>query len=174
MDSSCSKQDHGNMIIELQRTRTTKSREKTHQDHIADRGQVSMSHYNMVHKPISIKKAVNTPAGKVAMDRDRGSVEKSSPCGMTIDATVHLVDRTLPQLRTPQIILDSSATITLNILHPPHISESVLDPQNVELQRKSRSYSSFYEEKDFARVVASSRHITRFGEGSIAQSCAYT
>ena len=43
---SCSKQDHGNIIIASHRTRTTKSEEKTHQDHIVDRGQVSMSHYN--------------------------------------------------------------------------------------------------------------------------------
>ena len=35
LNSSCSKQDRENMISESQRNRTIKSKEKTHQDHIA-------------------------------------------------------------------------------------------------------------------------------------------
>ena len=45
------------------------SKEKTHQDRIADRGQVSISHYNMVHKPMSMLKAVEIPEATVARDR---------------------------------------------------------------------------------------------------------
>ena len=54
--SSCSIQDLQNIIIELKSTRTTESTETTHKDHIADHGRVSMSHYNMGHKPVPISK----------------------------------------------------------------------------------------------------------------------
>ena len=50
LNSSCSMQDHENIIIETRRIGTAWSKDKTHQDHIADRGHVSMSHYNMVCK----------------------------------------------------------------------------------------------------------------------------
>ena len=52
----------------LQRIQNTKSKEKTHRDHIAGRGQVSMSHCNMVHKPISMSEVVEIPVARVAMD----------------------------------------------------------------------------------------------------------
>ena len=64
LHSSCSKQDHEKIIIDWQRIRTTKRKETTHQGHIVDRGEVSMSLYNMVHRPISMLSA------HVAMDKD--------------------------------------------------------------------------------------------------------
>ena len=39
-------------------------------DHKADRGHVSMSHYNLVHKLISIPKAVKSPEAKAALDKE--------------------------------------------------------------------------------------------------------
>ena len=56
--------------MESQRIRTAKSQVNTHQDHIADRGQGSMSHYNMANKPIAILKEDYIPAAKVATDID--------------------------------------------------------------------------------------------------------
>ena len=70
LNSSCSRQNPEHANIESQRIRTTKSTEKTRKDHIADRGHVFMSHYNMVHKPISIPKAVKSPAARIALDKD--------------------------------------------------------------------------------------------------------
>ena len=105
------------------------------QSHIADRGQVSMSHCNMAHKPISFSKSADLPSSKVAMDRDwsKWRMKHLSVSGMTIsNATVLLVDRTLPQLKTPQIIHNSSATI--------HTSDSFY-PQNIKKRWKSRSYT---------------------------------
>ena len=92
------------MIIESQRISNSKEGiEKAHQDHIADRSQVSMSHYKMVHTTISIFE-------RNAMDRDFGKwrTRQVSPCGT--------VDRTLPQLRTSQVTHDSSATIASEIM----------------------------------------------------------
>ena len=51
-------EDHEDIIIESQRIQVKKRTDKTHKDNIADRGHVSMSHYNMVQKPISILKTV--------------------------------------------------------------------------------------------------------------------
>ena len=52
----------------------TKSKEKTHQDHIAHRGQVSMSHCNMVHKPIPIPTAMQIGTDTTAEDACLGRV----------------------------------------------------------------------------------------------------
>ena len=98
------------------------SKEKTHNDHIADRSHVSMTHYNMVHRPTSIFKAGNFPA-RVAMDRDWGKWKQLSVCGMLIYATIPLDGRT--QLKTPLVMQDSRAIVTSNILHPPHNSASI-------------------------------------------------
>ena len=112
LSSSCSKQDHVNEIIESQKIRTINSKHKTRQDRNADRGHVPMSHNNMVHKPISIFQAVGIPAASVSMDWSKWRMNHTSLCGMLINGKVLLVDRTLPQLKTPQIIHDSSATNT--------------------------------------------------------------
>ena len=64
-NSSCSRHDHENLIVESQMIRTTESTPKTHGDHIEDGGHVSMSRYNVLHEPISIPRAA-----KIAMDKD--------------------------------------------------------------------------------------------------------
>ena len=69
LNSSCSKKDHEDIIIESQRTRPTKSTENTHKDHIADRGHVSISLFNMVHEPIPTPKAMKIPEAKAALDK---------------------------------------------------------------------------------------------------------
>ena len=51
LHSSCAKQDREDIIIESQR-KQRRARKNVNQDHIADRGHVSMSHNNTVHKPI--------------------------------------------------------------------------------------------------------------------------
>ena len=68
-NSSCSEQDHENMIIASQRSRTAQSKEKTHQDHIANWGQVSMSHCDKVHKPIPVPTAMTILEAKAALDK---------------------------------------------------------------------------------------------------------
>ena len=64
LNSSCSQQDHENRIIDSHRIRTAKNGEKTRQDHIADRGHVSASHYNVV------QKATRIPGAKAALDKE--------------------------------------------------------------------------------------------------------
>ena len=50
---------------ESQRNRMTQSTEHTHMDHFADRGDVSMSLCNMVHKPSSHTKSRNSSSSKL-------------------------------------------------------------------------------------------------------------
>ena len=78
LNSSCSKQDH---------------------EDIADRGQVSMSHSNMVHKTVSMSKTMEIPATNVAMDKYSRNwrMHQFSLCCIVIDTTIFLVGRTLPQ-----------------------------------------------------------------------------
>ena len=80
LNSTCSKQDLGNIIIESQRIRTTKSKEKDYQDHIEDRGQVSMSHLNMVHKPTSIPTATKILGAKDVVDNEWTKLQKILAC----------------------------------------------------------------------------------------------
>ena len=123
--------------------RTTESTEETHLDHIAARGHVSMPHYGMVQKPLSILKALESPAAKVAMDRGwrKGRMTHLFLCGlMMTNATILLVDRRQPQPKPSQITHDSSAATTLNLQHSPHISESAFHFQNVQHQRRSRLF----------------------------------
>ena len=140
-------QDHGNITFQSQRIRTTKSKENTHQDHIADRGRVSMSHCNTVHKPLSIIQPVETPAAKVAMDRDRGewTMKRLSLCGMMINATNPLFDRThyhnskLHRSYTNQV---QQSHQTYYYIHRT-FQNLVFYTQNVEHKWKSRSCTTF-------------------------------
>ena len=98
---------------------------------------------------------------RVAMDIDwsRWRMKQLSLCGMMIDATILLVSRTLLQFKTPQLAHDSSARVTSNILHAPHISASKCPyPQHTDHQWKS---CHWYEDEDSAGVNASSRHKSR-------------
>ena len=124
----------------------------------------------------SISKVVEIPAARVAMDRDRCKWRKklSSLCGMVSNTTPPLVDRTLPQRETPRITRDSSATITSDTPHPPHISGFLHSKFRASMEVEILYVvQDWYEDTDFARVVASSRHLARFGEGPMAQSYAY-
>ena len=110
--SSCAKEDHGNRIIESQRNRMTQSTEHTHMDHIADRGDVSMSHCNMVHKPCSRTKKQEQFQQQAGMNKDmcRWRVEQLLVCGMLSNATTPSVGRT--QLRTPHTRFKCESHIT--------------------------------------------------------------
>ena len=64
LNSASSRKDHEDIIIESSRIRLSKGYGKTHKDHVADRGHVSMSHYN-----ISIPKAMKIREAKSALDK---------------------------------------------------------------------------------------------------------
>ena len=63
-------------IIESQRIRTPRRTRTTHKDHIEDRGHVSMSHYNMAHKPIPIPKAMIIIEARRALDTECAKLQK--------------------------------------------------------------------------------------------------
>ena len=70
-----SKQYHENIIIESQRIR------KAHQDHIADQGHVSMSHCNMVSKPIPTPQAVTIPEAEAGLDKGMDKFAEATDLG---------------------------------------------------------------------------------------------
>ena len=79
------------------------------------------------------------------MDREwrEWRMNQLSLCRMAINTTIPLVDRALPQLKTPQILQDSSARVTSNILtYTTHVSFCFFPPQSVGHQWKSRSDTS--------------------------------
>ena len=56
---------------EFTRKRIPKTPNKYHEDHIAERGLNSVSHYNLVHKPISRSQTMKTLDAKAAVDKER-------------------------------------------------------------------------------------------------------
>ena len=103
-----------------------KSEEKTHPDHIADRGQISMSHYSMLHKPMFTLRAVEVPAANVATDRDWSKWRTKH---LYLEGQLTQQDLLLIEHHCNSKLHRSCIS---NTLHPPHNSESVFGPHNVE------------------------------------------
>ena len=145
LNSSCSKKDHEGSIIESHRIRKTRSTEKTHKDHITDRVQVSMSHYNVVHKPISIPKAVTNPAARVWNGQRLEQVESEAiTCvwACWLKATVPLVGRTQNNPSTKNVTHHTRFKSKSHIKHITLTFVFFLTLKNLEHQCKSESYTS--------------------------------
>ena len=54
---------------ESTRVRMEETLPKYHEDHIAGRGDISLQHYNLVHKFIPMPQAMKIPAAKAAVDK---------------------------------------------------------------------------------------------------------
>ena len=54
-----------------------------HQDHIAEKGENSLQHYNLVHKFIPVLQAMKIPAAKAAVDKEWEKLEKVSAWNLT-------------------------------------------------------------------------------------------
>ena len=112
---------------------------------------------------------------KAAMNRDWSKWRKKqmSLCWKMMSATILLVDRTLPQIKTTQIIHDFKCNNHINFSTLAAHRRIVFSyPQNVGHQWKSISdyfVQDWYGNENFARVVASWRHLTRFGAGPMAR-----
>ena len=59
---------------ESTRLRMGESLPINHEDHIAGKGDNSLQHYNLVHKFIPMPQAMNIPAAKAAVDKERGKI----------------------------------------------------------------------------------------------------
>ena len=114
-------------MVESPRIRTTKSKAKTRQDHIANQGQVSMSHYNMVHKPtFQIKSSGHS---KLAPKIGLQSVEVSKDFG-SVNFQIHrkAVFMLLPPTKvTRTTSIMEPLTDTINM---PKCSKQVHQPQH--------------------------------------------
>ena len=116
-------------FIESQRVRTTKSEEKAHQDHTTSQ----FSYWNQWNS--QRQKLQRTKMGT------SGGRNNCLYVVRWINTKMLLVDRTLTQLKKPQVIHEIIYFV-----------------------------QSWFEDKDFARVMVSSRSPTRFGEGEMAQT----
>ena len=54
-----------------------------HEDHIAEKGENSLQHYNLVHKFIPMPQAMKIPAAKAAVDKEWEKLEKISAWNLT-------------------------------------------------------------------------------------------
>ena len=68
---------------ESTRLRMGESLPNHHEDHNAGKGNISLQHYNLVHKFIPVPQAAKTPAAKAAVDKEWEKLEKISAWNMT-------------------------------------------------------------------------------------------
>ena len=54
----------------------TETESRDHEDHIAGEGFNSLSHHNLVHKPVPILQAMKIPDAKAAVDKEWDKFEK--------------------------------------------------------------------------------------------------
>ena len=54
-----------------------------HQDHIAGKGEISLQHYNLVHKFVPMPQAMKIPAAKAAVDKEWEKLENISAWNLT-------------------------------------------------------------------------------------------
>ena len=172
-----SKPDHQNIIIESQRNRSTKSQEKTH--HIADRKQVSMSHFNTVHKPFSRSQNNGNPSSKRCNGSRLEWVENETILSLWYDDdqwnnSFCFSNTTSTQNPTYHTRLKCNNHIKHNIFRRTHFRiVFTIKTINTNGSRDLDFLQDWYEDEDFAGVVASSRYLTRFGEGPMGQSYAH-
>ena len=63
---------------ESKRLRMERIEPRIHDEHIADKGDNSLHHYNLVHKFIPMLQAMNVLAAKETVDKESGKLEKIS------------------------------------------------------------------------------------------------
>ena len=61
---------------ESTRQRVEPSHHKKHEDHIAGKGHVSMTHYNLAHNFIPVPQAMKIPDAQAAVDKEWKKLEK--------------------------------------------------------------------------------------------------
>ena len=79
---------------ESTRTHMGKTEDREHNDLIADKGFNSLAHYNLVHKPIPILRAMNIPDAKAAVDKEWEKLEKFPAWQVTKVKRYYKVGRT--------------------------------------------------------------------------------
>ena len=67
---ACVIEDH-----ESTRTRNDQIEARDHEDHIAEKGFTSLTHYNLVHKPIPVHRAMIIPDATAAVDKEWEKLE---------------------------------------------------------------------------------------------------
>ena len=68
---------------ESARLRMGNSTPSNHENHIAEKGENSLRHYNLVHKFIPLHQAMKIPAPKAAVDKEWEKLEKISAWNLT-------------------------------------------------------------------------------------------
>ena len=100
-----------------------------HQDHIAEEGENSLQHCNLVHKFIPMPQAMKIPAAKAAADKEWEKLEKISAWNLT-------------KVKSKKQVIDdarmSGATVHFaSLLHICHLKNAELEAKHQKIQRSS-------------------------------------
>ena len=110
---------------ESTRLRMEESLPNHHEDHIAGKGDISLQHYNLVHKFIPMPQAMKIPAAKAAVDKEWEKLEKISAWNLT---KVRSKSEVIAEART------SGATVHFALLM------DICHLKNAELEAKHQKY----------------------------------
>ena len=95
-----------------------------HEHHIAEKGENSLQHYNLVHKFIPMPQAVKTPAAKAAVDKEWEKLEKISAWNLT-------------KVRSKKDVIDEARTSGATV---HFASMDIRHLKNAELEAKHQKY----------------------------------
>ena len=98
---------------------------QNHEDHIAGKGENSLQHYNLVHKFFPMPQAMQNPAAKAAVDKERETLKKISAWNLT---KVKRKKKVIDEART------SGATVHFASLM------DICHLKNAELETKHQKY----------------------------------
>ena len=96
-----------------------------HEDHIVGKGENSLQHYNLVHKPIPMPQAMKIPAAKAAVDKEREKLEKISAWNLT-------------KVRSKKQVIDEARTAGATV-HFASLMD-ICHLKNAELEAKHQKY----------------------------------
>ena len=100
---------------ESTRMRMGHSEPSNHEDHIAGKGEISLQHYNLVHKFIPMPQAMKSPAAKAAVVKEWEKLEKISAWNLT-------------KVKSKKKVIDEARTAGATV-HSPEIQRSSFSPR---------------------------------------------
>ena len=118
---------------ESMRIRMEGSLHRYHEDHIAEKGMNSMTHYSLVHKFIPTSQAMKIPDAKGAVETEWEKLEKLPAWQLT---NVRNKNEVLAEARN-----EGRKVHFASLMFLCHLKTSELDPQFQKIQRSSRAYN---------------------------------
>ena len=112
-------------VSESTRLRMEESLPNHHEDHIAGKGEISLQHYNLIHKFIPMPRAMKIPAAKAAVDKDWEKLGKIPAWDLT-------------KVRSKKEVIDEARTKGAKV-HFASLMD-ICHLKNAELETKHQKY----------------------------------